>query len=77
MVDALVPAVEALARALDAGEALGPALRAAATAATVGAESTRTMRAAFGRARNLGERTVGHVDPGATSVALFFEGFAQ
>jgi dihydroxyacetone kinase-like protein len=77
MIDALVPAVEALARAADAGDTLVRALRAAADAAAAGAESTRALKAAFGRARNLGERTVGHVDPGATTIALFFEGFAQ
>jgi len=77
LLDALVPAVEALGRAAEAG--LGPeaALGAAAQAAATGAEATRPMRAAFGRARNLGDRTIGHLDPGATSIALLFEGMAQ
>lgn len=77
MVDALVPAVAALQRAATDGATIATALSAAATAAAAGAEATRPLKAAFGRARNLGERTVGHLDPGAASVALFFEGFAQ
>jgi dihydroxyacetone kinase-like protein len=35
------------------------------------------MAAKFGRARNLGDRTKGHQDPGATSVSLIFQGFAE
>jgi dihydroxyacetone kinase-like protein len=49
----------------------------AATAAKQGAESTAGMIAKFGRARNLGQRAVGHVDAGATSLALIFQGFAD
>lgn len=77
LLDALVPAVVALQQATAAGMPLGAALHAAANAATAGAEATRPLKAAVGRARNLGERTVGHLDPGAASIALFFEGFAQ
>lgn len=76
LIDALVPAVEALHQAAEAGKEPTEALAAAAEAAVAGAEATRPLRAVFGRARNLGERTVGHLDPGAVSVALFFEGFA-
>jgi phosphoenolpyruvate---glycerone phosphotransferase subunit DhaL len=76
LLDALVPAVAALQQAAETGLPVVPALRAAATAAGAGAEATRPLRATFGRARNLGERTVGHLDPGAASIALFFEGFA-
>lgn len=76
MVDALVPAVEALHQAAAAGQPPVAALAAAAAAAEAGAEATRPLKAAFGRARNLGDRTVGHLDPGACSVALFFAGLA-
>ena len=75
MVNALVPAVEALRRAADAGAEPVEQLAQAADAARRGAEKTAELQARFGRARNLGPRTIGHVDPGATSIALLFAGF--
>jgi len=77
LIDALVPAVDAIRAAADAGGTIDVALSQAAGAATQGAEATAEMQAKFGRARNLGPRTVGHVDPGATSVSLLFQGFAS
>jgi dihydroxyacetone kinase-like protein len=77
MLDALAPAVEALASAAAAGLGLPQAFAAAAQAARRGAEATAAMQARFGRARNLGPRSVGHADPGATSMALLFAGFEQ
>lgn len=70
MVDAWSPAVEAAVAAADAGELPGGVLAAAAKAAEVGAEATIPMMATKGRASYLGERSVGHQDPGATSSAL-------
>jgi dihydroxyacetone kinase-like protein len=70
MVDALGPAVAALRERLDAGDALPEALAAAADAAEEGARATTPMQARKGRASYLGERSVGHQDPGATSTAL-------
>ena len=52
------------------------ALEQAAQAAAQGAEATKQFRAKFGRARNLGDRVIGHTDPGAVSVALIFKGFS-
>ncbi|MFO0929328.1 MAG: dihydroxyacetone kinase subunit DhaL [Gemmataceae bacterium] len=75
LVDALVPAVQALRDSAERGESVDRALAAAADAAAQGAEATRGMQARFGRARNLGARTVGQVDPGATSMTLLFAGF--
>jgi dihydroxyacetone kinase-like protein len=75
MMDALVPAVEALRAAADAGKSVSEALCDAAAAAQAGAEATRNFTARYGRAKFLGERTRGHADPGATSVSLLFEGF--
>ena len=75
MLDALVPAVDALRAAAEQGQSLQDAFGRAAEAAAQGAESTKQLQARFGRARNLGARTVGHVDPGATSIALLFTGF--
>jgi dihydroxyacetone kinase-like protein len=74
MYDALAPAVEALEGALSAAApltgALTEALRAATRAAQDGRDATIAMLARKGRASYLGERSVGHQDPGATSAAL-------
>jgi len=74
MVDALVPAVEALKANADKG--LAAMFEAAAACAAAGAGSTKDFVARFGRARNLGDRVIGHPDPGATSIAYIFGGFA-
>ncbi|WP_228992159.1 dihydroxyacetone kinase subunit DhaL [Streptomyces sp. DH8] len=66
MLDALLPAAEALALSFDG----------AAEAARAGAEATVPMRARKGRASYLGERSVGHQDPGAASSALLVEALA-
>jgi len=71
MIDALVPAVEAL--EAKQTEPLDVALRASAAAARQGAKSTIGMLARFGRATVLGERVRTAQDPGATSIALFLE----
>jgi dihydroxyacetone kinase-like protein len=70
MVDALLPAAEALHAALDGGLPLEGSVEAAARAAREGAEATVPMRARKGRASYLGERSIGHQDPGATSAAI-------
>jgi len=70
MVDALGPAIEALDSALTAGEPLKAALAAATAAAESGAKATVPLQARKGRASYLGERSIGHQDPGATSAAL-------
>jgi dihydroxyacetone kinase-like protein len=70
MVDALGPALTALRERIDAGDPLDAALAAAADAAEEGARATTPMQARKGRASYLGERSVGHQDPGATSTAL-------
>jgi dihydroxyacetone kinase-like protein len=70
MIDALTPACEALDGALAGGEGLVAALSAAAAAADAGRDATTPMLARKGRASYLGERSIGHQDPGATSSAL-------
>lgn len=70
MVDALTPAAQALHRALDAGEPLKQALAAATAAAKEGADSTVPLQARKGRASYLGERSIGHLDPGAASSVI-------
>jgi dihydroxyacetone kinase-like protein len=72
MVDALAPAVGALREAVAAGRPLPDAVRAAAVAAEAGRDATIPMQARRGRASYLGERSIGHQDPGATSAALIF-----
>nr|WP_203619910.1 dihydroxyacetone kinase subunit DhaL [Streptomyces anulatus] len=66
MLDALLPAAEALATSFDG----------AANAARAGAEATVPLQARKGRASYLGERSIGHQDPGATSSALLVEALA-
>jgi len=73
MVDALMPAVDALNQALADGQSLLLALEASAQAAARGAAHTASLQAKHGRARYVGERSLGHVDAGAQSTALIFE----
>jgi dihydroxyacetone kinase-like protein len=70
MVDAFAPAAAALRSAVETGEPLPDALAAAAAAAAEGARATVPMQARKGRASYLGERSIGHEDPGAASTAL-------
>jgi len=73
MLDALAPACDALDASLAGGAPLADALRAAADAARHGRDATTPLLARKGRASYLGERSVGHQDPGATSTALLFD----
>jgi dihydroxyacetone kinase-like protein len=70
MIDALVPALEALRAAADDGSGLDDALRRSADAAEEGMRATIPLEARRGRASYLGPRSVGHQDPGATSTQL-------
>lgn len=70
MFDALAPALDALDSALSSGAGLADGLAAASAAAEKGRDATESMVARKGRASYLGQRSVGHVDPGATSAAL-------
>jgi dihydroxyacetone kinase-like protein len=72
MVDALAPAVRTLRDEIDRGAALEAAVGAARTAAEEGMRATVPLQASKGRASYLGERSIGHQDPGATSTALLF-----
>jgi dihydroxyacetone kinase-like protein len=70
MYDALAPAVDALDAALATGKPWADALSSALDAASAGRDATIPMLARKGRASYLGERSVGHQDPGATSAAF-------
>ncbi len=77
MIDALFPAIEAARTSADAGSSVADTLAAAATAADRGATATGQMQAKFGRARHIGERSIGHIDPGAASMAVLFSGLQE
>ncbi|ARJ05170.1 dihydroxyacetone kinase subunit L [Humibacter sp. BT305] len=77
MVDAWTPAVDAAAAAQEAGRSEAEILDAAATAAAEGAAATEPLVARKGRASYLGERAVGHRDPGAQSTALILRAAAD
>lgn len=79
MMDAMIPAIEGMQGALAANSSatLLEVFQAAASAAKAGAEKTVEYVAKFGRARNLGERSKGSQDAGATSLALIFQAFAD
>jgi dihydroxyacetone kinase-like protein len=77
MVDALVPAVQALKEALGANLSLPDALLRSAQAAERGLQSTLPLVARKGRASYLGERSAGHLDPGATSTWLLLKAAAD
>ena len=77
MIDALIPGVKALREAADQDASIPDALVRAADAAEGGAQSTASLIARFGRAKNLGVRGIGTKDPGATSMALLFRGFSE
>jgi phosphoenolpyruvate---glycerone phosphotransferase subunit DhaL len=70
MVDALSPAVKALQERVAKGAGLAEALAAAREAGEQGMRATVPLQALKGRASYLGERSIGHQDPGATSTAL-------
>ncbi|MET0832712.1 MAG: dihydroxyacetone kinase subunit DhaL [Actinomycetota bacterium] len=73
LLDALVPATDALERELDAGNGSTAAIQAASVAARTAAEATKDMVARRGRAAYTGERSRGSVDAGATAVAVMLE----
>ncbi len=70
MLDALIPALEAYSAKTNEGCSLAEGLEAACAAAKNGVEFTKTIAATKGRASYLGERSIGHQDPGATSATL-------
>ena len=77
MVDALEPAAGAAKEAAASGKGVGEVLRAAAVAANGGSEATVPLTARRGRANYLGERAVGHMDPGARSSYLLLDAAAR
>ncbi|MDB1125785.1 DAK2 domain-containing protein [Vibrio algarum] len=77
MLDALIPAIETLETYADNGAGVDQMFQAASHAAEQGCQATIEMVPTRGRAKNMGEKAIGYVDPGATSMALLFESFTQ
>jgi dihydroxyacetone kinase phosphoprotein-dependent L subunit len=77
LLDALVPAVDALEEQLEGGASGRDALAAAAVVARERAEATKEMIAKKGRAAYTGERSIGTLDAGAVAVAVMFERLAE
>jgi phosphoenolpyruvate---glycerone phosphotransferase subunit DhaL len=77
MLDALLPAVDAMRSASEAGSGLAEILERGAAAAEAGMRGTITMQARKGRGSYLGERSVGHQDPGATAAHMLFRAAAE
>lgn len=77
LMDALIPAVGAMSALKGTGATLARVFQAAAEAARTGADSTKELAAKHGRAKNLGERSRGHLDAGATSTALIYAAYAS
>jgi dihydroxyacetone kinase len=77
MLDAMLPAADAIDAAVARGDDARAIALAAADAADAGVEATKTMRPRLGRSAYLGERTHGHADPGAFAVALWLKAIAS
>jgi dihydroxyacetone kinase-like protein len=77
MVDALSPALDAIEAVIKSGGDLGAAVIAARDAAAAGRDATVPLPARKGRASYLGERSAGHMDPGAASMSLLFDALAD
>ena len=77
MMDAWLPAVDAMRAAIEGGGGLTEVLDRGTAAAEAGAEATKTMSARKGRASYIGERSVGHPDPGAIAVHMMLKAAAD
>jgi phosphoenolpyruvate---glycerone phosphotransferase subunit DhaL len=77
LLDALIPAVDALEKAFNEGKETTVALDEAAAVARASAEATRPMIAKRGRAAYTGERSIGTLDAGAVAMAVLFEAVSK
>jgi dihydroxyacetone kinase-like protein len=76
MVDALAPAAEAARKAFASGGSIEDVAAAAAKAAAAGVGATRGLVAKIGKAKSLGDRSVGFVDPGALTTSILMDSIA-
>lgn len=77
LLDALIPATEAIKASGEAGEDLPEAMKKGAEAAVAGAEKTKEIVASKGRATYLGERSINHPDAGAMAIGIIFTGIVN
>ena len=77
MYDAMAPALDAYDASIAGGGSVPDAVAAASAAAATGRDATEPLVARKGRASYLGERSAGHLDPGATSTALLFQALTE
>ena len=77
LLDSLVPALTMLAALDEAAAELPEAMQSAADAAMAGAKATKAYAAQHGRAKFLGDRSIGHQDAGATSMAMMLQAWAD
>jgi dihydroxyacetone kinase-like protein len=77
LMDALIPAIEAMNQFKGTNALFSEIFQAAAVAAQTGADSTKELIAKHGRAKNLGKRSRGHLDAGAVSTALIYAAYAE
>lgn len=77
MLDTLIPALEALKEAISQGKSAKESIDSMLEAAKEGAEYTKTIKATKGRASYVGERSIGHMDPGAASSLLLLEAIQE
>lgn len=77
MFDAFAPAMDALEQELRAGNTFASAMASAVSAAERGRDATAAMVARKGRASYLGQRSTGHIDPGAATTVLFFQALSE
>lgn len=77
MLDAMIPALQAMEKANSEGASAKATVEAGAAAAMSGVEYTKTIPATKGRASYIGERSIGHQDPGATSFAYLLDVVAK
>ena len=77
LLDALIPAAEALKASAEAGETMVVAMKKSAEAAVLGAEKTKEMVASRGRASYVGERSINFPDAGAMAIGVIFTGIVK
>jgi len=75
MYDTIYPSLQAMEQAFSEGKSLEEMLQEAIRAAKAGMESTKDMLSKRGRSSRLGERSIGHIDPGAASSYFIIEAF--
>jgi phosphoenolpyruvate---glycerone phosphotransferase subunit DhaL len=76
MLDTVSPAAKAMIQSADSGSTISQVLAAGMKAASAGRDATEGWQARKGRASYLGPRSIGHIDPGAASIALLFDAFS-